>query len=385
MREHDTIEFAGVGGVSGGPGFPDYLRTLFDVAPADTTTMKDAVSVLQNEYSIEAREVAFDDPTDEAEWTATGRHQALVNPADGHLWHIPTHEYTPVQPMEKYGPLLAALRTRDMHDEVAGQFRLFRGGGEVHADILFDALRTGDDDEIVLGVQTGYDYYGGKALYAEIIAYDTSAGRMMRGLSETRSRRHTGAAGDEVAAWWTDVLNQAEDATETLARVMVEAQDYDVDFSEIPMTPVQYLTHAFDGTAYLAENDGDSEELTGGAVAYLPDVPNPHSATFTGYELYAAMASALTHDFHGKDDSSAIRKYVRRSNRQLFSPARMEDDVLEMRAEELEGQEDLSGEAAVEQIRDRQDTIGEAVAKHRERTDTLKRLVNEAESAEGSA
>lgn len=382
---YDTIEFAGVGGVSGTSGFPDYLRTLFDVSPAETTTMKDAVNTLNEDYDIEAREVAYDNPIAAESWTPTGRHQALVNPKTGGLWHIPTREYSPVSPSEKYGPLLARLRERDFHEEVAGQLRLFREGGEVHADVLFDAFRTGDDDEIVLGVQTGYDYFGGKALYATIIAYDTEEDRMMRGLSDTRSRRHIGAAGSDVADWWAEVLAQAEEATDTLAEVILKAQEYEVDFSEVPLTPAEYLTYAFDGTSYLAENAGEADGMTGGAVAYLPDVPNPNSATYSGYELYAAMASALTHDFHGKDDSTAIRKYVRRSNEQLFRSPHMERQVLDDLAADMEGQEDLEGEEAVAKIRERQAHIGEAASQHRATKRSLKRLVNETESAEGSA
>jgi len=378
------IQFAGVGGASGGVAFSDYLRTLYGVAPADTTTMKDAVSVLQDEYSIEAREVAYDDPTAAEEWSGTGRHIALVNPATGRLWHIPTREYTPVTPEEKYGPLLARLRARDFHESVSGEIRLFRDGGEVHADFLLDDLRTGADDEIVMGVQTGHNYFGGKALYAGIIAYDTANNRMMRGLSEKRTRRHTGSAGSDVADWWDQILNQAEDACDTLASVILDAQDYRVGFSEVPLSPAEYLTYAFDGTEYLAENSGEGEGQTGGAVAYLPDVPNPTSATYSGWELYAAMASALTHDFHGKDDSTAVRRYVRRANRQLFSPPRMEDDVLSDAAEDLEDQEDLEGESILESIRERQASIGVAVKRARSDKDRLRTLVDEAESAEAA-
>ncbi|AGM11252.1 hypothetical protein M197_gp88 [Haloarcula hispanica tailed virus 2] len=380
-----THTFAGVGGVSGSVAYSDYLRTLYGVSSGDTTTLKDAVGVLQDEYSIEARAVAYDDPTSENEWTETPQHQANVNPANGRLWYIPTTSYTPVTPMDKYGPLMARLRSRDYHESVNGQFRIFREGGEVHADLWFTDLRAGEDDEIVLGVQTGHDYFGGKSLYAVIIAYDTDANRVMRGLSEKRTRRHTGSAGADVADWWDSILDQAEDAVDTLAEVIYDAQQYVIDFSEVPMTPKEYLVYAFDGTEYLAENDGDAEGQTGGAMAYLPPVASQETASLSGWEVYAAMASALTHDFHGKDDSSAVRTYVKRANKQLFSPPRMEDDVLGALAEDLEGQEDLEGEDVLEDIEARRDSIGEAVAQARDDKARLKTLVREAESAEGGA
>jgi hypothetical protein len=373
----DAYTFAGVGGVSGDVAYSDYLRTLYGAEKADTETMKDTVTVLQDEYSIEARAVAYDDPTAAADWTPAPDHQANVNPATGRLWYIPTRAYTPVTPMDKYGPLLARLRSRDYHEAVNGQFRLYRDGGEVHADVWVPDLRAGDDDQLVLGLQTGHDYFGGKSLYAGIIAYDTEADRVMRGLSAQRTRRHVGAAGAAVADWWDTALNQAAAACDTLADVIYDAQQYHIDFAEAPLTPETYLTHAFDGTAYLAANDGDGDGRTGGATAYLPD-----DTTYSAWELYAAMASALTHDFHGKDDSTAIRRYVKRANKQLFAPARMEDDVLDALAADLRGQEDLDGEAALAAIEDRQAALGDAVAQARDDKARLKTLVREAERAE---
>ena len=387
------LPFAGIGGVSGGVAHSDYIATLYDAGPGDTTALKDAIEHLESEYSITTAEVAYDDP--DLGWTETGRHQALVNPAwlgeDGledapqgtALWHIPTREYTPITPMEKYGPLLARLRARDYHESAAGELRLFRNGGEVHADLWLDDLRTGDDDEIVMGVQTGHDYFGGKALYASIIAYDEQDGRVMRGLSEKRSRRHTGSAKADVAEWWDTVLDQAEDACDTLAEVILDAQDYVIDFAEIPLTPKEYLVYAFGGTEYLAENDASADGQTGGALEYLP--VTSENASLSGWEFYKAMASALTHDFHGKDDSTAVRRYVRRSNRQLFSPPRMEDGVLSDYADDIEGQEDLDGDDLLDSIRARQESIGEAVQTARSDKDRLKTLVEEAEAAEQEA
>lgn len=379
------IPFAGVGGVSGGVAHSDYIDTLYDAGPGDTTTLEDAIRRLEDQYSIEERDVAFwsnpDDPTEG--WEKTDRHTALVNPATDDLWHIPTQKYTPVTPMEKYGPFVARLRARGYHESVAGELRLFRLGGEVHADVWLDDIRTGDDDQIIMGVQTGHNYFGGKALYASIIAYDESDGRVMRGLSEKRSRRHVGSAKADVADWWDTVLDQAADACDTLAEVILDAQEYVVDFSEVPLTPKQYLVYAFEGTEYLAENDASADGQTGGAVAYLP--MTGENASLSGWELYKAMTSALTHDFHGKDDSTAVRRYVRRANRQLFSPPRMEDDVLADRADAIEGQEDLDGDNLLAEIRQRQDSIGYAVQTARTDKERLKTLVEEAEASEEDA
>jgi hypothetical protein len=378
-----THTFAGVGGASGAVPETDLLPSLYETAPADTTTLKDAVDILQDKYSIEARPVAYDDPS-EGGWTETPDHQANVNPATGELWYIPTRSYTPVTPQDKYGPLLARLRAREYHDAVVGQFRLFRQGGEVHADLWLTDLRAGDDDHLVLGIQTGHDYFGGKSLYAELIAYDTREDRVMRSLSDRRTRRHIGSASADVAEWWDEILAQAETACDTLAQVIHDAQEYVVDFSEIPLTPQEYLVYAFDGTEYLAENDGDGEGRTGGAMAYLPSVSSYETASLSGWELYAAMASALTHDFHGKDDSSAVRTYVRRANKQLFSPPRMEDSILSDLADDLSGQTDLSGEDAVEAIRARQASISEAVEQAQDDKARLKALVQKAEDADAA-
>lgn len=377
-----TLEFAHVRDAAG--LMPAWAQDRLGVHGSIANTLQDTIGELRENYGVEAREVAFDDP--ETGWTETGRHQALVNPAwlgeagvpddigqDTALWHIPTQEYTPVGPMDMYGPLLAVLCERDYEAEIYGQARLYRNGGEVHIDLWNDAVRFGDSNEVVLGIQTGYDYFGGRALYSQIVAYDTEADTVMRSLTEKYGRRHTGAAGAEVADWWDDTLDRLEKAESEIGKVMGRAQEYEIDFEDLPFGPEQYAVEVFGGVEYLGEQTAE----------YLPTTEQ--DATLTAHEVYRAMAHTLTHDFRGKDGSTAIRQHNRKANKQLFNPASAESDVLESVREQMEGQETLEGEDALAELRERRQSLGEAVDEYADTREELKRLLREMPDSEAEA
>ena len=134
-----------------------------------------------------ATEVAYRNPVTE-EWVATERFNAVVEPSrlrqqvsdDGSedvdpLFHVPSDSYTILNPVEVYAPLEAVLREQTVDGralaEVAfGEIRQYRGGGEVHMDVLFDGLEVTLPDRrepITMGVTSGYDFFGGHAVYVE--------------------------------------------------------------------------------------------------------------------------------------------------------------------------------------------------------------------------
>jgi hypothetical protein len=272
--------------------------------------------------------------------------------------------------MEMYGPLLARLHDRDLASATYGEARLYRNGGEVHIDLWLDRVRFGDDDEIVLGLQTGYDYFGGRALYARIVGYDTAQDTVMRGLTEAYGRRHTGAAGVAVAEWWGEMLDRVDAAQSELAAVMAEAQAYTIDFGEVPFGPERYCVAVFDGVEYLGEQ----------AATYLPYTDE--QGTLSAHEVYRAMARAMTHDFRGKDGSTAIRRHNRCANRQLFNPPAAERRVLERVCDQEDVQETLGEEDALASLRERRQHLGEAVEEYAATREELKRLLREMPDSE---
>ena len=115
--------------------------------------------------------VAYRNPyTDE--WVETERFNALVEPSRAReqgrekdaetdpLFHIPTDSYAIINPVDIYGPLEEVLREETIDgtplgDVMFGEIRRYRGGGEVHMDIMFDGLEvrlSGRSDPITMGV-----------------------------------------------------------------------------------------------------------------------------------------------------------------------------------------------------------------------------------------
>lgn len=392
-KPQNRIPYLGVGGVSTDTEQEPWMTNLLrsDLDGADT--LQDVVQHLDRSYDIEGRPVLYvwDEQNggahtavqhpdvevdDEAERTG---YQALVNPAweasqedcpqNTPVWHIATDEYTPVSPMAKYGPLTAALRGNGSSThEVFGEVRVYRNGGEIHVDTWFPGITVElGGTEYVMGVTSGYDYFGGTALYAEVVAAAKGTGTQMRGVTDKRRRSHRGAAGEAVADWWSTVLQQCEQATDALAKTVAEAQAYEVDFSELPITSEQYLLGLFSGTQYLAEQA--DERLAGGRT---PD-------TCTAWDLYDAMAATLTQDFDGKDGSAALRKYLRGANEQLFSPPAAERTAADWLADwdELEGQTTLDGESVQAALREHRLGLSQAVKRYEDTKNTLKRMLNE--------
>lgn len=134
--------------------------------------------------------VAYQNPyTDE--WVETERFNAVVEPsrlrehARGDtetetLFHVPSDSYTILNPVDVYGPLEEVLREETVDetplgDVMFGEIRQYRAGGEVHIDVMFDGLDVrlpGRSDPITMGVTSGYDFFGGHAVYVEGFAQD---------------------------------------------------------------------------------------------------------------------------------------------------------------------------------------------------------------------
>jgi hypothetical protein len=360
--------------------------------------LQDVAQWLDAEYDIEGRPVQYVEGGGEQAYAVTAPdtevagssegtgYQALVNPAwegqanastrpgDTPVWHIATERYTPVSPMAKFGPLLAALRANGQDTaSLFGEVRLFRNGGEVHADLWLPGLTVDLAGETyILGLQAGYDYFGGTALYARLLVGRQRDGTILRHLTNKRRRAHRGSAQEDVAEWWQSLLGQASEATDTLRRVVAQAQAYTVDFEGLPITAEQYLLARFDGTASYAEE----------AVARLPGT-TPVSEV-SAWHLYSAMAETLTHEFQGKDESSALRRYTRRATGQVFDPQEAEREVMRWleQSEELAGQTTLDGDSVVATLREHRLDLDEAVSEYEETKATLKRLLEADEENE---
>lgn len=396
-KPQTTLGFRGIGTPSDPTEYENWMDSLTstDAPLEDAQPLQAVVQHLDSAYDIEGRPVQYVEGGGEQAYAVTAPdtdtageaqgtgYQALVNPAwEGAenaderpqhtpVWHIATDEYSPVSPMDKYGPGLAALRGNGTETEhVFGEVRLYRNGGEMHMDMWLPGITVDlAGDTYIIGIQSGYDYYGGTALYAEIVAAWKETGTQMRGVTDKRRRSHRGTAQQDVADWWQVMLEQAEKATDGLAKTVAEAQEYTVDFTALPISSEQYLLALFDGTQSYAE--AADERLAGGTT------PDECSA----WAVYHAMAETLTEDFTGKDGSAALRKYLRGANEQLFSPPAAERTVAGWLEDYdgLEGQQDLTGDEIQAQLREHRLGLESAVKQYRDTKRTLKRMLNEIE------
>jgi len=332
--------------------------------------------------------VAYRNPyTDE--WVETERFNAIVEPsrlqaeADGDteaesLFHIPTDSYAIINPVDVYGPLEEVLREETIDetplgDVMFGEIRRYRGGGEVHMDIMFDGLEVrlpGRSDPITMGVTSGYDFFGEHAVYVEGFAQDGYCSNTMRSLTDKEVIKHVGDVRN-FRTWWEELLAQVELVADDLFEFIRDVQDIDLDFSELPFTVTEFYT-LLGFPDYLAERAaGDAE--ANAASPFEIDM----------WTLHSGATYALTHFFQGKEGAS-LDQYVRIANDILFNPEGTIERVKQAYEQQLEADGDdgaqasLAGERALASIERVSDDLQEKVEQFEEREDALRERFQEA-------
>ncbi len=332
--------------------------------------------------------VAYRNPyTDE--WVETERFNAIVEPsrlqaeADGDteaesLFHIPTDSYSIINPVDVYGPLEEVLREEtidgtSLGEVMFGEIRRYRGGGEVHMDIMFDGLEVrlpGRSDPITMGVTSGYDFFGEHAVYVEGFAQDGYCSNTMRSLTDKEVIKHVGDVRN-FRTWWEELLAQVELVADDLFEFIRDAQDIELDFSELPFTVTEFYT-LLGFPDYLAERAaGDAE--ANAASPFEIDM----------WTLHSGATYALTHFFQGKEGAS-LDQYVRIANDILFNPEGTIERVEQAYEQQLEADGDdgsqasLAGERALASIERVSDDLQEKVEQFEEREDALRERFQEA-------
>ena len=327
-----------------------------------------------------ATEVAYRNPVTD-EWIQTERFDAVVEPsrlqqqvnggendAVDPLFHVPSDSYTILNPVEVYAPLEAVLReqTVDGHPlaEVAfGEIRQYRGGGEVHMDVLFDGLEVTLPDRrepITMGVTSGYDFFGGHAVYVEGFAQDTYCSNSIRSLTDKEVIRHVGdvEAFDE---WWEDILGQLDLVADDLSEFIDTAREVRLEFTELPFDVAGFYD-------LLGFPDYLAEQAASDARA---NAANPFAIDM--WTLHSGATYALTHHFRGKEGAS-LDGYQRVANDVLFNSEATIDRVqqaYEQQSDEGE-QEGLAcerGQARIERVGD---DLRDAVEQFESREEALR-------------
>ena len=383
MQDPETrTVFAGVDGRSDAQ-LPNWYAEQKPVD--DPVSFADAIRDLPR--AVETT-VAYRNPYDDA-WVETERFNAVVEPtrlqeqARGDdtiepLFHVPTDSYAIINPVDVYGPLEEVLREADLDgrslgDVMFGEIRQYRTGGEVHMDVMFDGLEVtlpGRSDPITMGVTSGYDFFGGHAVYVEGFAQDGYCSNTMRQLTDKEVIKHVGDVTD-FRNWWEGILEQVELVADDLFEFIRDAQETVLDFSELPFTVTEFYS-LLGFPDYLAERAASDAEANT-ASPFVIDM----------WTLHSGATYALTHFFQGKEGTS-LDGYVQTANDILFNPEGIIERVEQAYEQQHEAddgdgsQASLAGERALASIERVSDDLQEKVDQFEEREVALRERFQQA-------
>lgn len=311
--------------------------------------------VAENITRVSDREGGFefqgDEPVDTVEearerWGDQWRSRIV---GDDALYQIPTSDYTIVNPMEFLEPLAHEARDRDLGGAMFGEFRLFRSGGKVSADVFFDGEHVDvpgrDEDEapIVVGFQVDYDHFGGTSISAQGMALHTGCMNAMRSLTDEVSIKHTGdmdqrtfsVGGESASDWyevWEKLFDRLDEKKDMLGEIIEAAAEMTLeDVMDLPddfgeqyrnrddvRHPRLYAVYRFAGFPhYLAK------EAARDAHANALDTTDP-----SWWDLHNGATYAVTH-FSRADTAggSQVEEQMRLANDFIFNPPNVGDEV----------------------------------------------------------
>lgn len=379
-----TCVFAGVDGRTD-TELPRWFAQ--QVTTDDVTSFAEAIRSLPQ--ATETR-VAYRNPYTE-EWVSTERFNAVVEPgrlraqasdsesdADP-LFHVPTDSYAIINPTDVYAPLEDVLReeaidSTPLGEVVFGEIRTYRGGGEVHMDLMFDGLSVDlpeRESPITMGITSGYDFFGGHAVYVEGFARDTRCANSIRQLTDRETIKHVGDVGD-FRSWWEERLGQLGLVADDLLAFIEDATDITVAFTDVPFDVTEFY-ELLEFPSYLAEQAA-RDARSNAADPFEIDM----------WTLHSGATYALTHHFRGKE-GSALDQYVRTANDILFNPQATIDQVeqtYEERAEaetDGDGQTGLESQAALAQIEQVSQDVRAKAEQFEDRETTLRERFAQAE------
>jgi len=177
-------------------------------------------------------------------------------------------------------------------------------------DVLFDGLEVTlparENEPITMGLTSGYDFFGGHAVYVEGFAQDTACKNSIRSLTDKEIVKHVGDV-EDFGSWWESILAELEQVADDLFGFIEDAQDITIDFTDVPFSVTEFY-ELLDFPSYLAERAASDAEA---------NAPDPFRIDM--WTLHSGATYALTHFFKGKEGNS-LDRYVRTANDVLFNP-----------------------------------------------------------------
>ena len=357
-------------------------------AGTDTDEIVSFAEAVRNLPRASETRIAYENPYT-GEWVETDRYNAVVepnrliaqaggNPDEDPLFSVPSDSYTIINPTDVYGPLENVLREETyegtpLAELVFGEIRQYRGGGEIHMDLMFDGLSVtlpDRNDPITMGVTSGYDFFGSNAVYVEGFAQDGYCENSIRSLTDRQIVKHVGDI-DGFGPWWESVLAQLELVADDLLGFITDAQEITVDFSDVPFDLEEFYT-LLEIPEYLAQQAASDARA---------NAPDPFEIDM--WTLHSGATHALSHFFRGKE-GDALDAYVRTANDILFNPQGTLEQVERAYEAEVDSetgedrQTGLESQLALAQIERVSEDVREKAATFEEREETLRERFAEA-------
>lgn len=292
------------------------------------------------------------------------------------LWNVPTNSYSIVNPLTAYEPLEEAIRDEGYGDTIFGEIREYKGGGEVHMDVLFDAFQIdyndGDGSEpIVLGIRTGYNFLGTEALYYEGFAQDRRCSNSIRSITEKKTIRHVGDVDleDEVE----DVLEEMELMTNRLAELIELAEDIEVDMLDTEFS--EPFDHNDNIQAFYELSGFPSYMATAAASHARQRADNQFMPDMTA--LWDGATYALTHTYSGGENTTTAEGYIEAANDMIMNPSRTLGQVNREHQRRVIGanpddEDALSSSSAHAEIEELESTVKEKADEFESRNEELR-------------
>lgn len=256
---------------------------------------------------------------------------------DDALYHIPTRDYTIINPSQFLDPLCEVLRERELGEKVFGELRLERNGGRATLDIYMDGQHVespafdADREPIVVGLQVQWDFYGDWAVRACGQGLDWACTNRIHRLTNREVVKHAGdvESRQDWAEWWAAILDALEEKRDHLSRIIEAAMTETLSFRDMPDDlPTEYedtdsppwtaLYAYMDLPDYLAEQAG-RRLRTRAENAYEP----------TWWDIHSAATYAVTHHARGQAGlDGAWDQYAATANDMLMNPAQMEERIV---------------------------------------------------------
>lgn len=305
------------------------------------------------------------------------------NAGDEALWYVPTDDYTVINPSQFLRPLAEVARDEELGDSMFGDFRLYRDGGRVSADVFFDGKHVEhpdmDDDRkpIVVGMQIDWDFFGGTSVRAQGMGMDWECINALRSITDRITIKHAGDVEERVDwhAEWESLLEQIDLKVDQLAQMIQRATEERLDVSDLPDDFAQDYDSVLEALyAYSGLPDYLAEVAANNLRAEADD---PFEPNF--WQMHRGATYAISHRANGEIGAGgSIEDYNRVANDMLMNPPLAEETIQQgyvqqvAEADETTLEEEGGGEATVwldeesirekkERFEERQDEIAQLV------------------------